>query len=407
MLPLYLVHSRFFIFLPFLVYTRDMNNACNKCDSCGKGPCSCGGCRPARYSKGDIQITPNPFDASVWMVTIQGATTKVKIPKINETDTKLSTNYTASSLIYNAEKHTDTITGAQLGSLIKMEDLRDSETSNADSCDLLVYNPFCDECGDGCKPKNARWRNYHIPDAEDDCEIEVGDDGYYRVLVKDDCGCIKECRLPVTADGSIAISYIRDSVPDDPDFPWYYGIYNDTINLHLAENASAFFGKYPLEITVNYSIQVVHSTASPNTNFRSLLVPVVEGSAIDATMFSSILQDQSTVSWQNQPYIPWGTVCLRGSLVFYVPKGKEAYLHHEFRLRTKDSHAAYATNALDGQKVPDEIAGQVDRMLYTASRLNALQIIVKPARGTSNTSPVVDAERSQLDAAVDVYPNIG
>ena len=124
-------------------------------------------------------------------------------------------------------------------------------------------------------------------------------------------------------------------------------------------------------------------------------------------MFSSILQDQSTVSWQNQPYIPWGTVCLRGSLVFYVPKGKEAYLHHEFRLRTKDSHAAYATNALDGQKVPDEIAGQVDRMLYTASRLNALQIIVKPARGTSNTSPVVDAERSQLDAAVDVYPNIG
>lgn len=352
----------------------------------------------------------NPFDPSIWNVTINGATTRVKIPKINETDTKLSTNYTSSSLIYNAEKHTDIITGAQLGQLINLEDLRDTETGNADSCDLLVYNPYCSDCGDGCKPKNARWQNYHIPDAGD-CELELDEEGYYHVLVKDDCGCIKECKLPVMADGSIAISYIRDSVPDDPDFPWYYGIYNDTINLHLAENAPTFFGKYDLEITVNYGIQVVHSSVSPNTNFRSLLVPVAEGSVVDPTMFSSTLQNQSTTNLSSAPYIPWGTVCLRGSLVFYVPKGKEASLHHEFRLITKESAAQgapyYAYNALDGQKVPDDIAGSVDRMVYTASRLNALQIVVKPARGTSNTSPVVDPERTQLDPPVDSYPNIG
>ena len=386
-----------------------MNNCSNCCNTCGKNPCGCGGCKPARYSCHDFQISANPYDASIWNVTLNGATTKVKIPKINETDTKLSTNFTSSSLIYNAEKHTDIITGSQLGSLINLEDLRDTEVANADSCDLLVYNPYCSDCGDGCKPKNARWTHYHIPDAGD-CELELDDEGYYHVLVKDDCGCIKECRLPVMADGSIAISYIRDSVPDDPDFPWYYGIYNDTINLHLAENAPAFFGKYDLEVTVNYGIQVVHSTASPNTNFRSLLVPVAEGSTVDPTMFASILQDQSTTSWQSAPYIPWGTVCLRGSLVFYVPKGKEASLHHEFRLRTKESilpSGGYATNPLDGQKVPDDIAGQIDRMAYTASRLNALQIIVKPARGTSNTSPVVDPERSQLDPAIDAYPNIG
>lgn len=384
---------------------------CSNCNStCGMDPCGeCGGCRPARYGC-DFNIMANPYDPSIWNVTINGATTKVKIPKINETDTKLSTNYTSASLIYNAEKHTDIITGPQLGQLIKVEDLRDTETSNADSCDLLVYNPHCDECGDGCKPKDARWTNYHIPDAGD-CEIELDDEGYYHVLIKDDCGCIRECRLPVMANGSTQISYIRDSVPDDPDFPWYYGIYNDTINLHLAENAPAFFGKYDLEITVNYGIQVIHSTVSPNTNFRSLLVPVAEGSEIDATMFSSILQDQSTVSF-DPPEIPWGTVCLRGSLVFYVPKGKEASLHHEFRLRTKASAmgppvGGYVTNPLDGQKVPDNIAGQIDKMLYTASRLNALQIVVKPARGTSNTSPVTDPDRSQLDPPVDVYPNIG
>lgn len=386
-----------------------MNNACNKCNSCGSDPCGCG-CKPAKYGC-DFDIQANPFDGSIWNVTINGATKRVKIPKINETDTKLSTNYTSSSLIYNAEKHTDIITGSQLGALIKMEDLRDTETANADSCDLLVYNPYCSDCGDGCAPKNARWTNYHIPDAGD-CELELDDEGYYHVLVKDDCGCIKECKLPVMANGSTAISYMRDSVPDDPDFPWYYGIYNDTINLHLRENAPAFFGKYDLEITVNYSIQVAHSSSSPNTNFRSILVPVAEDSPVDPTMFSSVLQDQSTVSLTQAPYIPWGTVCLRGSLVFYVPKGKEAYLHHEFRLITKESAAGgspyYAINpTYDRKKVPDNIAGHVNLMEYTASRLNALQIIVKPARGTSNTDPVTDPERDMLDEWEDKYPGLG
>ena len=374
------------------------------CSNCNHNPCDCN-CHVAQYGC-DFGIQANPFDSSVWNVTINGATTRVKIPKIAETDTKLSTSYATASLNYNSEKHTDVITGSQLGSLINLKDLRDTNADNADSCDLLVYNPYCSDCGDGCAPKDAKWTHYHIPDA-DDCELELDSDGYYHVLVKDDCGCIKECRLPVMADGSIAISYIRDSVPDDPDFPWYYGCYNDTINLHLRENASAFFGKYDLEVTVNYGIQVVHSTASPNTNFRSLLVPVSEGSEVDPTMFASILQNQSTVNSSGTPGIPWGTVCMRGSLVFYVPKGKEAYLHHEFRLRGFPRPVEYLPNQLDGQKVPDDIAGQIDQMLYTASRLNALQIIVKPARGTSNTSPVVDPERAQLDPAVDAYPNIG
>lgn len=378
------------------------------CNKCNHNPCDCG-CRPAKYGC-DFGIQANPYDPSIWNVTINGATTRVKIPKIAETDTKLSTSYAAASLNYDAEKHTDIITGAQLGALINLKDLRDTNAENSDACDLLVYNPHCSDCGDGCAPKDAKWTHYHIPDAGD-CEIELDDEGYYHVLVKDDCGCIKECKLPVMADGSVQISYIRDSVPDDPDFPWYYGCYNDTINLHLRENAAAFFGKYDLEVTVNYGIQVVHSTASPNTNFRSLLVPVAEDSVVDPTMFSSILQSQSTVL-TTAPYIPWGTVCLRGSLVFYVPKGKEAYLHHEFRLITAASAQGgapfYAFNpTYDRKKVPDDIAGQVDQMLYTASRLNALQIIVKPARGTSNTDPVVDPDRDLLDEPIDAYDNIG
>ena len=385
------------------------------CNRCFKQQCDCNSdpcgkkCQPAKYGCGfDIQI--DPFDPSTWIVTTGGAIRKIKVPKANETDTVLKTDYSAATLNYHAERHTDVINGSQIGNIINLKELRDVDAANPDNCSILTWNPGCSECGHGCEPLEAKWRAYTIPDAGD-CELELDDEGYYHVLVKNDCGCIKECKLPVMADGSLSISYIRDSVPDDPDYPWYYGCYNDTINLHLAENAPAFFGKYDLEIIINYGIQVVHSSASPNTNFRSLLFPLAEGdsAAMNVRMYSSTLQGQSTVS-TSAPYIPWGTVCMRGSLTFFAPKGKEVSLRHEFRLMTKDSVTQgapyYATNALDRQKVPDDIAGQVDRMLYTASRLNALQIIVRPARGGSNTSPVVDPERNLLDPAEDAYQGL-
>lgn len=377
----------------------------SNCNNCHDNPCSCNECKPARYSCGfDIQV--DPYDASTWLVTMNGCLHRVKIPKISETCTHLSTDFSGANLIYNGECGQDIISGHQLGELINLNDLRDVDVEDADSCDIMVFDPGCTDCGDGCKPKPAMWRKYHIPDAGD-CEVEPDDDGYYHVLIKDDCGCIKECRLPVVPNGSAVINYIRDSVPDDPDFPWYYGCYNDQIYLHLADNVPQWFGKYDLEITVNYGIQAVKSTASKCVNFRSLMVPVVEDTSINVAKMSSILQDDTTYSASN-PEIPWASKSMRGSITFIVPKGKEAYLHHEYRIRTVDSHAAYAFNATyDGKKVPDNIAGQIDTMPYNASRLNALQIVAKPARGISNLDPTVDAIRGQLDAPIDEYPNIG
>lgn len=389
---------------------------CNKCSTCGQDPCSCGGCKPAKYGC-DFNIMANPFDPSIWNVTINGATTRVKIPKINETDTKLSTNYTSSSLIYNAEKHTDIITGSQLGALINLEDLRDTETSNADSCDILVYNPYCSDCGDGCKPKNARWTNYHIPNAGE-CEMEPDDDGYYKVLIKDDCGCIKECRLPVSANGATTLDYVRDSVPDDPDFPWYYGCYNDRINLHLQDNAPKYFGKYALKVTVHYGVQAIKADPFPfNYNWRSLVVPVIDGEAINVQAAASILQNWAAVGSFTQAglHYPWGTSSLRGSFTFIVPKGKEAYLHHEFRVRVAPSDMQYGkpvyawphyleNSDYDGKIVPDAEAG-LDSAKWPASRLNALQVIIEPTMGNADFDPAADPIRSQLDAPQDEYPN--
>lgn len=382
------------------------DNCCNKCNSCN--PCNkCGGsCCPAKYDC-SFNIEMSPYDEYTWIVTTCGMPHKVKIPKFPETCTSLSVNGTDATLVYKGECDTDIITGEQLGSIIRLNDLKDVDASMPDHCSMLVFDPFCAECGDGCTSPADMWKPYSIPDAGD-CIIPLDEDGYYKVLVKDDCGCIKECRLPAKPDDEDKIIYLRDSTPEDPDYPWYYGIYNEKINLYLAKNVPKWFGKYDLEITVNYDVQVILSYKCKNTNYRSLVVPCVEGQRGDAAYDSSILQGQSTWEDKISPMrgTPWGTVTQRSSITFVVPKGKEAYLHHEFRLRSAESFPKYVENPLDGQKVPDEIASQYNVIPWTASRLHALQCIIKPTSGEVDKNPTRDEIRNQLDHWEDWYPNI-
>ena len=382
----------------------------SNCNSCDNNPCGCNKCEPARYTCG-FNIQADPFDSSTWLFDFCGQIHRVKIPKLYETCTNLSTNFSTASLIYNSECGQNVITGSQLGELINLEELRDVDADDADSCDLLVFDPGCTTCGNGCKPRPAAWRNYHIPDAGD-CEMEA-EDGFYKVLTKDDCGCIRECKLPVVPKNGTVVNYERDSVPDDPDFPWYYGNYNDKINLHLEDNYPEYFGKYDLKITVNYGIQAVKSDPyNYNYNWRSIIVPVIEGDIIRTTQCASILQNfamaatNGTSGGQVAGGIPWGTTSLRGSIVFIVPKGKEAYLHHEYRIRSSDSFPGYKYTPKDGQKVPDEIASQIDKMEHPASRLNALQVVVEPISGVNEYAPKTDPYRNQLDAPTDTYQGL-
>ena len=375
----------------------------SRCNKCGCDPCG-GGCKPAQYSC-DFSIQVDPYDPYVWLFDNCGKINRIRIPRFKETDTFLRVDHGSSSLIYDAEYHRDVIDGCDLGSIINLDCLRDVEAPAPDSCDLFVFDPGCSPCGDGCKPRPAMWRNYHIPDAED-CIIELDDDGYYKVLIKDECGCIKECRLPAKPDDEDKIIYLRDSTPEDPDYPWYYGIYNETINLYLAQNVPKWFGKYDLEITVNYDVQVIISNKCLNTNYRSLVVPCVEGQRGDAAYDSAIVQGQSTWIDGEVRGVPWGTVTQRSSITFVVPKGKEAYLHHEFRLRSATSFPTYVENALDGQRIPDSVVQTPNQILWTGSRLHALQCIIKPTSGEVDKDPARDAIRDQLDHWEDWYPNI-
>lgn len=377
------------------------------CSSCiPPNPC---GCKKKRACDECPVVDWVPGTACTMAVTMNGCTDTLELlPGIQNCETKThfkQDKVTGCLEFYNElyissggeEWYVETVCPKDIAKYINLTDLADVEAEEAESCDILVYHPECtSSCGTGCRAKEARWRNYHIPDAGD-CEIPLDEDGYYHVLVKNECGCIVECRLPAVPNESIILDWTRDSTPDDPDFPWYYGQYNDTINLYLDSNASKWFGKYDLEVTVNYGIQAIKSDSCPNVNFRSMLTPVIDG-VMDITMFSSILQADSA-SNIGTPELPWGTVSLRGSLTFVVPKGKNASLHHEYRLRTNASFPDHQTNPLDGYRVPDNEVQTTNTLRWNASRLNALQVVIRPARGVSTTTPVKDADRDKLDDA--------
>lgn len=266
-----------------------------------------------------------------------------------------------------------------------------------DNCSMLVFSP-------SCTSPSGEWEPYTIP--EKDGALAPDSQGFYHVLAKNSCGCIEDRKLPVMPAGMAALNYQRDSVPDDPDFPWYYGCYNDRINLHLEDNAPQYFNKYDLKVTVNYGVQAIKSDMfNFNYNWRSLVVPAVDGeNTLHTDRAASILQNWAMAgSFQGSLDCPWGSTSLRGSITFIVPKGREAYLHHEMRIRTTASWPNYYTGSWDGQRVPD-IEATLNSVLHPATRLNALQVLIEPTQGSTNYDPVHDAYRGQLDAPVDSYP---
>nr|DAT74495.1 MAG TPA: hypothetical protein [Caudoviricetes sp.] len=366
------------------------SDCCESCGSCGsRNSCdSCGSCSKPQLDCEKTSRIFNPFN---------------KEANQKETCTSISIDEDGSKLNYKSECGTQSILGKTIGNIIQLNNLKNVKAENPDAGSMLVFNPRCKtDCP--CEPDDLTWQSYHIPDAGD-CVLEA-ENGFYKILVKDGCGLIKECRIPVAPKDGISLTYHRDSVPDDPDFPWYYGAYNDKINLHLRENAKKFFGNFDLKVTIHYGIQVVKSDLCPNTNFRSLVVPVVEGQSVNVSEESSILQGES-ISSTSKPEIPWGTVSMRGSFTFIVPKGKEAYLHHEFRLRSNASFPNYLKNpTYDGKRCPDSEAAQTNKVRYTVSRLNALQVLIEPTLSTPNFNPVKDEYRNQLDPAVDSYTGV-
>lgn len=226
----------------------------------------------------------------------------------------------------------------------------------ASPCDLMVFDPSCGDEGD---PRYNKWSHYTIPDAGD-CVMQPDSNGYFKVLTKNDCGCIKECNL--FAQSTTWEYALRDSWPDDPDWPFTNGslMGDDTeiIDL-LLDQKIPLFGSVDLEVTVQYAYGVQNYVFGVNRNFKSTVTPT------KTPTHTPSLTDVYTKSivLQGSNLDPWGSWEWQASRTFIVPKGQKLYLTHEIQVHDANG------NIMDSS----DNTG--------ASRLHALHVFVRATKG--------------------------
>lgn len=346
------------------------------CRTCGNNPCNKPTCNQAPFKWG--------FDGCMLHAKVNGVSVKpldlCKWLHCNETDTsmRLVPNGNDSYIEYRSERDIngcgDIVTAPErlyicdILSLGKLTCLGDVADKTPKPCDIMVFDPCCgDEGCEACMGQEnvGKWTPYTIPEA-DDCELEPDDEGYYHVLIKDEkCGCIRECKIKNTSD---TYQYVlRDSIPNDPDWPFTYGNYNEDIPLRLSEAVPQLFGKTDLEVRIEYGFGTGHPDNTPLVNTKSTVIPQFDGGIVDA--FNDAIVIQGTAS------MPWGTWEGQASRTILVPRGKNVTLKHEVRNRAQGSYPNFYTHPSDGKQYNGE-GGAVNNF----SRLHALKVTVKAAR---------------------------
>lgn len=147
-----------------------------------------------------------------------------------ETDTRHSLNYSNATFNYFAEKHQETWTGQQLGSIISVGDLRDTTVNytTPSMCYELIYHKY-GECGEGCMSVEDAWSTFSI-----DNENALGTQIRY-VRGANRYGC----------------PYFLD-VPADPTQYWYQGWRGDTLENGYYQPAPV--SKLPTDPNGNYYV---------------------------------------------------------------------------------------------------------------------------------------------------------
>lgn len=350
------------------------NNPCGRCNPCGddcekaccKNPClqwGFDGCYLRGRCADGTEL--NPLDLCAWLDEHETCTSFRLVPNgeggsyieyLNECD--------ESQKIYVC----DFLSLGSIGCLGDVKIIADKETGKPKSCSYLVYDP---ECGVPGSATADKWTNYHIPDAGD-CVVEMDDDGYYRVLVKDGCGCIKECRM-LPSDTVYEYS-LRDAWPNDPDWPFSVGSRmgdnSEIIDLMLDQKVP-IFGKTDLEVTVQYAYGIQNTTpagqSSDEKNFKSMVVPTKTPTHTPSV--TDMLQNTWTVQGVNAH--PWGSAEWQVSRTVLVPKGEKLYLTHTIEVRM-----------LSGSSITFmPYGGESDTPSDDSSRLHALRVVVKAAKG--------------------------
>lgn len=130
--------------------------SCNNC-SCNQ-PCAC----PEPY----FGVYESASQPGIVTFNNNGVTTNWNASHLVntlQTDTALIADVIDRLLKFNAERHTDTITAKELGSILHLADIGDVDAHKADQGSLLTYKKNND-CAEGCVGTHNTWEAWNALD---------------------------------------------------------------------------------------------------------------------------------------------------------------------------------------------------------------------------------------------------
>lgn len=139
---------------------KDCYEGCNSCDPCKKKKCAC--------PEPVLGIDKVADKLAAYRFNLSGKTVTWDFqPGIYEaqTDTTLIVDIVNRLLQFSAERHTDSITAEQLGSILHLNDLGDVSTKGASDGSMLVYKKN-DTCPAGCYGTNNVWEPWNALDGQ-------------------------------------------------------------------------------------------------------------------------------------------------------------------------------------------------------------------------------------------------
>lgn len=134
-------------------------NCCNECNNCGKPKCGC--------PEPILSIEAERSDFPAYLRYNFGGRSVfydyTNMIKQTETDTSLMVNIVDRVLRYMAERHIDTISAKELGSILHIADIGDVDITEVQDNSMLVYQKNSD-CGQGCEGINNSWIGWNALD---------------------------------------------------------------------------------------------------------------------------------------------------------------------------------------------------------------------------------------------------
>ena len=127
-----------------------MNNCnCNK--RCDETPCGC--------AVPVIDVDEMPESIAILKFNFNGVSTWYDYTNMitqTQTDTSITADALNRVLTYMAERHTDSISAKELGSILHLADIGDVDTTGAGDNALFTYQKNAD-CGQGCEGTDNQW----------------------------------------------------------------------------------------------------------------------------------------------------------------------------------------------------------------------------------------------------------